>query len=255
MGTKINSLLKILPPGMVATASWLHRQGFSKDLQKKYRDSEWLKSIGNGAMIRYGTTIDYSGAVAALQYQQDMSIHPGGKTALSFQGLMHFLDMSTNTIILFGKRGEKLPHWFKNYNWGVNIKYYTSSFLPAHLGIKSMDTGNFAINISSPARALMECLYLVPLEQDMEECMDIMVGLNNIRPNEVQDLLEACTSVKVKRLFLYMAEKCRHQWYQRLNLSKINLGSGKRSIIPEGIFIKKYGITVIKHFENDQRGI
>jgi hypothetical protein len=34
----------------------------------------------------------------------------------------------------------------------------------------------------------------------------------NLRPKLVQQLLEACSSVKVKRLFLYMADIPRAQW-------------------------------------------
>lgn len=42
---------------------------------------------------------------------------------------------------------------------------------------------------------------------------ELMEGLNNLRPNQVQDLLEKCESVKVKRLFLYLAEKAGHEWF------------------------------------------
>lgn len=66
----------------------------------------------------------------------------------------------------------------------------------------------------------MECLYLAPEKQQLLECYEMMEGLNNLRPNLVQQLLEACQSVKVKRLFLYMAEKSGHDWVKYLNLKK-----------------------------------
>lgn len=244
MSTKINLIIKTLPTGMVATASWLLKQGMSKELQKQYRDGGWLEAIGDGAMIISGSAVDYVGAIAALQQQQGRNVHIGGKTALAYEGLTHYLNLSAHIVTLFGKRGEKLPAWFENHDWGHEFKYFTSSFLPHNMGIKQWDTGNFDVNISTPARAMMECLYLVPLAQDMDECMELMVGLNDLRPKEVQELLEDCTSVKVKRLFLYMAETCKHQWFQYLDLSKIDLGAGKRSIVKGGKFIKKYNITV-----------
>jgi len=67
------------------------------------------------------------------------------------------------------------------------------------------------IEVSSPERSIMECLYLAPERMDLVECYQIMKGLVNLRPGLAQELLERCRSVKVKRLFLFMAEKTGHQ--------------------------------------------
>ena len=93
---------------------------------------------------------------------------------------------------------------------------------------------------------MLECLYLVPKKQELVECYEIMEGLNNLRPKQVQDLLEQCSSVKVKRLFLYMADKAQHDWFNYINLEKIDLGKGKRSLVKEGVYISKYSITIPK---------
>ena len=95
----------------------------------------------------------------------------------------------------------------------------------------------------------MECLYSVPKSQPLLEVYEIMEGLNNLRPASVQALLEACKSVKVKRLFLYLAEKAGHDWFNYLDLKKVDLGSGKRSIVQGGTYVPKYQITVPKELE------
>jgi len=41
-----------------------------------------------------------------------------------------------------------------------------------------------------------------------------------------------------------MAEKAEHTWFKYLNLEKINLGSGKRAIVKNGIYNAKYQITL-----------
>lgn len=76
-----------------------------------------------------------------------------------------------------------------------------------------------------------------------------MEGLNNLRPNYIQTLLEQCSSVKVKRLFLYMAEKANHNWFNYIKIEKIDLGSGKRALLNDGVYIPKYNITVPKELE------
>ena len=62
----------------------------------------------------------------------------------------------------------------------------------------------------------------------------------------VQELLEDCNSIKVKRLFLYLAENSDHFWFKELNVKSVNLGKGKRVIDVNGKLDKKYNITVPK---------
>src|SRR5680860_230228 len=100
--TKINKLLSLQPPGVVLTSSWLSGQGYSPELLKKYRQSQWLVSIGTGAMIRANDRVDYLGAINSLQQQLHLSVHPAAKTALSLQGKVHYLDFAEKEIFLFG---------------------------------------------------------------------------------------------------------------------------------------------------------
>lgn len=230
-------------------ASWLMNRGYSLDLQKRYRKSNWLVSIGTGAMKRKGDNINYEGALYALQKQALLNIHPGGKTALGLHGRAHYLELSTKFVTLFGPVKEELPAWFRNYPWGVTVHLYSTDFLPPDLGLVELEMKTFKLVVSGPARAMMECLYLAPKSQSLQECYEIMEGLNNLRPSSVQELLEKCKSVKVKRLFLYLAEKCGHEWVRHLKLDKIDLGSGKREIIKGGALNAKYQITVNRELE------
>ncbi len=43
-----------------------------------------------------------------------------------------------------------------------------------------------------------------------------------------------------------MAEKSKHDWFKYINLEKIDVGSGKRSLVKDGVYIAEYGITVPK---------
>lgn len=248
--SKINQLLSSQPSGVVLQSHWLAANGYSHGLQQRYRESRWLESIGQGAMIRAGDQVKYEGAIYALQEQTGLTIHPGGKTALAYLGKSHYLELKVKTVSLFGNKSEKLPVWFAKHNWDVRIDYRQTSFLPADLGLTKFELKNFSIKISGAVRAMMECLYLSSKKQDLIECYELMEGLNNLRPDQVQNLLEKCQSIKVKRLFLYLAEKAGHSWLSFLNLSQIDLGSGKRSLVKGGVFIEKYQITVPNELEN-----
>ena len=67
-------------------SSWLVDQGYSLDLQKRYKKSQWFDSIGTGALIRHADDVDYLGGIYALQTQLGLFVHPAAKTALSLLG-------------------------------------------------------------------------------------------------------------------------------------------------------------------------
>jgi hypothetical protein len=79
---------------------------------------------------------------------------------------------------------------------------------------------------------------------DLVECAQVMEGLTTLRPKILQPLLEKCSSIKVKRLFLYLASRAGHDWFKRLDPSKLELGSGDRTITKGGVYVAQYGITV-----------
>ena len=247
--SKINQLLSRQPAGTALAVAWLTQEGYSPELLKQYRKSGWFDSIGTGALARHGDEVDYLGGVYALQAQLGLSVHPAAKTALALQGKSHYLSLSAKSVQLFAAAGDTPPLWFKKRDWGVKVSTQLTSFLPAALGLVDINHKNFSVKVSSPARAIMECLYLAPNTQPLLEVYELMDGLNNLRPTSVQQLLEACTSIKVKRLFLYLAEKAGHQWLSYLDLERIDLGSGKRAIVKGGSYVPKYQITVPKELE------
>jgi hypothetical protein len=108
---------------------------------------------------------------------------------------------------------------------------------------------NFSPCVSSPERAILELLHLTTTNAAVTAAMDVMSGLSTLRPQVVQDLLEACQSVKVKRLFLWGAESAGHDWVSHLATERLDLGKGKRSIYRGGRFDAKYRITVPRNEE------
>ncbi len=74
----------------------------------------------------------------------------------------------------------------------------------------------------------------------------IMEQLTSLRPDVVQSLLETSTNYKVKRMFLYMAEKANHYWVEMLDKSRIGLGTSKMQLVKGGVYISQYKITIPK---------
>ena len=241
---KIRKMLSLHKQGTVCVAPWLEKQGISRDLQAYYRRSGWLQSLGTGAFIKPDDNVSWTGGLYALQEQLKTSIHAGAMTALSMQGMAHYVRMGAEKAYLFAPPKTKLPAWFKNHDWGAEIDFTATSLLPENVGLIEYEEKNYSIQISAPERAFLECLYLAPEKLDLVECYQVMEGLTTLRPKLLQSLLEQCGSIKVTRLFLYMATKAGHDWYKRLDQSQFNLGKGSRTITQGGVYVPEFQIIV-----------
>ena len=245
--SKINQLLKIWPSGAVAVLPWLEKQGVYQQLVHEYEKTSWVSRVGRGAYARAGDKVEWTGGLYAIQEQMGLPIHVGGKTALQMQGYAHFLPMGKGpTVALFGLPGVKLPMWFKQNRWGIKVRYTTTNLFTGEAvqGLTRKNMGSYLLSVSTPERAIMEVLYGVPNEESYEEAKLLMEGLTTLRPRLVQALLEHCVSVKVKRLFMVVAESCGHAWVKKLDTSKVNFGKGKRMLVRGGRLDSKYKITV-----------
>jgi hypothetical protein len=244
--SKINRLISQWSRGAPATASYLNRQGFSHDLLTKYKKSGWIQSFGRGAYILNRDKVEWPGALYALQNQLGLNVHPGGKTALELKGYAHYLPSSIRKIFLYGTQGLVLPTWFKGDRLGVEITLIRTNLFPvaSELGLSEFKEKDLVVKISAPERAAMEMLHLVPRKIGFDEAFLIMENLATLRSEMVQWLLVNCRSIKVKRLFMFMAEKHGHSWVSELDVSRFDLGKGKRMIVPKGHFDTKYRITV-----------
>ena len=247
MASKLNQLLKQWPKGAVATGSWLRDHGVSRQLARRYAGSGWIQPLACGAFLRADDTVDWFGGVYALQTQLGLSVYAGGSTALSLRGLGYHIPLGDKAAVtLFSESPERLPAWFTRHEWGVTIERHSlrlfESSEPA--GFTEVKHGAFSLRISAPERAIMEVLHLATSNDAIMHALQLMSGLNTLRPQVLQALLEACRSVKVKRLFLWAAESAEHEWFKRLELQRLDLGKGKRSLYRGGRFDPKYRITV-----------
>jgi hypothetical protein len=205
-----------------------------------------LDSLGYGAYKLRGDEVDWTGALWALQTQMKMHVHIGGKTALELQGFGHFATHRVPKLYLFGESKEKLPAWFRKHDWGSEIRFSCARAFSSNVqgSLSKYERNGLSVTISCPERAAMEMLHFVPEEQSFSEALLITENLSTLRPRLVQGLLEVCNSIKVKRVFLFSAEKHNYPWFRKLDAERVSLGAGKRVIVKGGVLDKKYLITI-----------
>jgi len=119
--TYLKTLFRLLQPGYVVTGDWLESFGISRNLQKYYLKSGWLESIGRSAFKKPGDTVEWQGALHAIQKQTGIKVHVGGLSALALQGFGHFVRLSDESLHLFSPLKTKLPKWFIDCDWKLEI--------------------------------------------------------------------------------------------------------------------------------------
>lgn len=251
---KINRLLADWPSGTIVTQAWLHEQGVGPNLIQKYQQTGWVERVGHGAWKRTGDSIDWHGGIFALQQGATMQTWPGGATALSLAGYSHYLTFGKETVDLFGTSGAVLPGWFRKHEWEAQINFHPGALFTGledmALQVFQIPYRQFALKISTPERAVLELIHQSADEMLFSGVADVMNGLTTLSPRRLQKLLEACNSIRVKRVFFVLARYAAHTWYERIDRSSIDPGKGKRQIIRGGRLDKEFLITVPERFAN-----
>jgi Transcriptional regulator, AbiEi antitoxin, Type IV TA system/Transcriptional regulator, AbiEi antitoxin N-terminal domain len=224
----LKSALFSLPKGMPITTSQMESLGISRQLVHRYVQNGWLESLGYGYFLRAGDELTRNGAVAALE-SQGLDVHIGGKSALSQRGVAHYLALGKDKLTLFGVTRKKVPEWFTSrFPCEIHMSrlFGEEDSLEERLLVRRIDEVDpHSPFVSEPERALLEMLDDVPQKQSLDEARKIMEPLFTLRSDLLQELLEACTRIKVKRLFFSLAEELNLPVLQQLNVSKMHFGS------------------------------
>lgn len=237
--TNLKKLLLSLGDAQVVTASYLLAHGYSYENLKGYVRSGYLHSLGRGAYCRAGATPSVEAAVTAMAEQLAIPVHIGGRSALSKSGYVHFVSVSDSPTILFVSRGVRMPAWFLRHYDG-RFSLVRTNFINSDAGVEDKD----GCPVSTPERAILEFLHDVPCWQSLSEAYQLLEMMQTLRPKRLTELLSACSSVKVKRLFFLLADDLNLPWWHRVEKDVIDLGSGCRVIDKGGSFRPKYNLVV-----------
>lgn len=263
-GNKLNWLERNLPEGLVVDAAWLEGHGYSRSLRSHYVSTGWLAQPARGVFCRPRGKLGWEQVVISLQTLLGCQVSVGGRTALERLGYAHYLPQSQPQVHLYSE--GKLPNWL--YKLKVEARFVShnrSRFLPpvrhelslddtaprtdkrltsTGLRVQSRGQWEWPLLLSTPERALLELLDELPGDESFHEVDMLVEGLVDLSPRRLQRLLEQATSIKVKRLFFFFADRHGHRWLPHIDRARIDLGKGKRTLVKGGKFDPKYQITV-----------
>ena len=278
--TRLNRLHRLLPEGLLADAAWFTSMGYPSSLRSRYLASGWLEPVTRGLFRRplhrpgleeAAAPLRWPQVVISLQLVLERPIVVGGRTALELDGFGHYASRDgPREIHLYGD--ESAPGWLGKLPIEVAFVFHNARKLfraePIADGLKALKgvmasdvpshfatihgsltwrffaDGDWPMVLSTPERAILELLDELPNRETFHQVDVLMEGLVNLSPKRMSRLLRECRSVKVKRLFLWFAERHGHAWLGRLDRKGIDLGSGKRMLVTGGKLDPKYQISV-----------
>ena len=254
--SKINLILMEWITGDIYSLKWMKERNIPQNLAYLYYERGILDKIGPGIYKKKGDLPSWMGGIRLLQQELGKSIYISSRTALELGGAFHFTPMNKRQqIFLISYKKDRLPEWFKKIDFQCDFVFKNSAlfkndFFTSNskkiLSIYKSQVG-ISIKISSRELAVLELLNLLNLENSFETAENYLSGLPGLRSDVLQLLLENCSSIKLKRIFLYLAEKVGYDYIKRIDSSRIHLGSGKRQVVKHNSQLdKKYQITVPK---------
>ncbi|WP_447042916.1 AbiEi antitoxin N-terminal domain-containing protein [Vreelandella sp. H-I2] len=209
--SKLNHLLASLGDSDLVSSRWLQAHGYSRSLVARYVSSGWLVSPARGVYLRKGGRLKWQGVLRSLQEREGLALYVGGRFALAMQGYEHYLRL-----------GE-----------AATVTLYWSTRPPGWLSQLAMpDRFEFC------GKPPFDC----PLPDFTADTL--MQSLATLSPRCVTALMRHCSSIKAKRLFLALADRYQHAWLKRISLDGVDLGSGKRVLVPGGRLHLTYQITL-----------
>jgi hypothetical protein len=252
---KLQTLLQCWPSGVVATTKWLERFDISRQLASAYKKGGWIVSFGQASFFKSQDKIEWYGGLHALQFQLNLNVHVGGKTALELQGLAHYIPMGQQNIDLLVTPSTRIPRWFTRHLWRERIRITENNALPSKIEIQDVSMGNFNIQVSSRERAVLELLCLTPRLYSFEETQIIMGSVGTLRSDVLTKLLSICTSEKTKRLLLYFGDQQNYAWRSKINEKKCKIGKTLLKIASQnGKYHSKYNLFLPREYviQNDK---
>lgn len=224
--TKLNSLYRHWAPGTPQTSADLATLDISADLAVHYVRAGWLTRLARGVYARPNDTLELHACLLLLQRTVD-GLHVGGKSALDWYGVRHYLSQQP-VLQLYGWTAARLPDWFTERfpaEYHRKRLFDEPSAEPLHAGL--FEKRNGAPRVSAPERALLEVLSEVGVRQPLQEARELAESAYNLRVDVLRELLQRCSSVKTVRLCLQLGRELALPWVAKLDPAQLPTGSAR----------------------------
>lgn len=224
--SKLNRLYTRLAPGRPLTSTDLAALDISADLAVHYVRAGWLERLARGVYCRPNDPPALYPSLALLQRNLE-GLHVGGKSALDWHGIRHYVSQRP-VLHLYGWQAGRLPDWFtERFPAEYHRKRLFKEQPDKMLEVRAFENRKDGPLVSAPERALLELLSEVGVRQPLQEAREIVESTYSLRADVLRSLLKRCTNIKTVRLCLQLGRELSLPWASKLNPSQLPTGSDR----------------------------
>ena len=188
-----------------------------------------------------------------LQNELNLDVYPGGYSAMVGWHHRHHSILNPLRERLYGTDVYKVPKELLKGDWQRKFNFYKNDFFPKKLGIDKIKTRGYQLKIPSLERSLLEMVYDIDNRTTIDSVFVYFLDLPEINPKLFQQLLERCTSEKVKRFGLFLAEETFYDYFKEMDTTNIRLNLKENLDVTDGHrfpnHVPKYNIEVPGHLD------
>jgi hypothetical protein len=224
--SKLRELYQNLRPAHPVTSAELSAMGISRDLAVHYVRAGWLRRLARGVYSRPDAELELDASLRTLERLYD-GLHVGGKTALDWHGIRHYVGQRQQ-LQLYGQHSGRLPAWFTSrFPADYHRKRVFDEPQDRMLHVTRITGDDMRPLVSEPERAWLELLSDVGVRQPLSEARELAESTHGMRARVLRELLGRCRSVKTVRLCLKLGQEAKAPWAAKLDASTLPTGSDK----------------------------
>ena len=235
---KLYALVNEVPQGCIIDGDWLDWAGIGRNNARSYVKSGLLERIAHGVYRRPFPAsspefrVEWDTVLRSLRWLMGWTGHIGGESALSHHGFIHDAEFWTTSVFV---HGDRLPTWIDRIPCAQEFHRRPLTLFkgPLGMGVGSARpkgdtvTSRWPLWYSTPERALLEALSEVPHMVEFYSIDKAVQSMwSRVSADNFNELLQACTSYKVRRLFCVFGERHDHRWWSKIDLDSLDLGRG-----------------------------
>ena len=240
--TKLNKLYAHWPPGAPMTSEDLAARGMSADLTFHYVRTGWLRRLMRGVYCKPNEPLALYPSLLLLQRQFE-GLHVGGKSALDWNGVRHYVLAKASASFVRLAGGENCRGMVHRAFPGrvspqASLRRKART-LAACRTLRKAKGRPLSIGTRAGATGIVERRWRAPAAA--RGLANSSRAATPCAPDVLRHLLQHCTNVKTVRLCLTLGKELSLPWAKKLDAATLPTGSRRRwvSKSADGLLVLK----------------